>query len=256
MEHKVLHKVVARFYFLGNGGMEKFTAQVSCLIQFNYFKQKGKKKKKARGRWGGNSLELKSQCYYQFKFSFSVPSLWMEPDLMKQSCFTCCCVCARVHWKLYLIYPTFFNLRQKQIELNHTILKIIILCLNNKYYLHEWTFQRAELFAAYLWIKFWKEYQVTGYLKHIVRKTFAKVTPVISVGLWAQRRGSSVGVTDRMGWSQEMCSALCRIIPALWNSWEGSGQGLVPTTASLALGSAPGNPSSENRKSFASKALK
>lgn len=47
--------------------MEKLTDQVSCLIQFNYFKQKKKKKVVAGGR--GNSLELKSQCYYQFKFS-------------------------------------------------------------------------------------------------------------------------------------------------------------------------------------------
>lgn len=46
--------------------MEKLADQVSCLIQFNYFKKK-KKKVVAGGR--GNSLELKSQCYYQFKFS-------------------------------------------------------------------------------------------------------------------------------------------------------------------------------------------
>lgn len=51
--------------------MEKLTDQVSCLIQFNYFKQKKKKKReKVVAGWGGvNSSELKSQCYCQFKFS-------------------------------------------------------------------------------------------------------------------------------------------------------------------------------------------
>lgn len=116
-------------------------------------------------------------------------------------------------------------------------------------------FQRPELvFAAYLWIQFWKEYQVTWYLKHIVRKTFAKVTPVIFVELWAQCRGSSVAVTGGMGCSQEMCSALCRIIPALWNSWEGSGQ--CPSQHPWHWAQLLGAPAMKNREVLHQKLLK
>lgn len=56
--------------------MAKLTDQVSCLIQFNHFKEKNVE----------NSLELKSQHYYQFKFSESfqfTSCLWVESDLLQ-----------------------------------------------------------------------------------------------------------------------------------------------------------------------------